>query len=238
MKFSRQTTLRSDVTVTGVGVHSGKIVNLTLRPAGIDSGFIFVRTGLDGEDREVKATRESVTATSFATVLGDDAGSLVSTTEHVLAALRGMGVDNAVIEVDGPEVPIMDGSAEAFADAIDQAGVVQQAAPVAAFDAVAARDLGVEPIGRQQAVENRVIGRLVLLRRGGRGRDERERCGEQEASSVHAPRARPVPRSSSGCTSSTRASVIASQATIGEKSSPPGEGRIRCSGRSSGSVSW
>ncbi|HWW47841.1 MAG TPA: UDP-3-O-acyl-N-acetylglucosamine deacetylase [Xanthobacteraceae bacterium] len=129
MKFSRQTTLRSDVTVTGVGVHSGKIVNLTLRPAGIDSGFIFVRTGLDGEDREVRATRESVTATSFATVLGDDVGSLVSTTEHVLAALRGMGVDNAVIEVDGPEVPIMDGSAEAFADAIDQAGVVQQAAP-------------------------------------------------------------------------------------------------------------
>ncbi len=68
-------------------------------------------------------------ATEFATVLGDREGPLVSTAEHVLAALRGMGVDNATIEVDGPEVPIMDGSAAAFVAAIDQAGVVTQSAP-------------------------------------------------------------------------------------------------------------
>ena len=71
MKFSRQTTLRSQATVTGVGVHSGLPVNLTLGPAPVDAGFIFVRTGLDGADREVPATAESVTATEFATVLGD-----------------------------------------------------------------------------------------------------------------------------------------------------------------------
>ncbi|MFX8512316.1 UDP-3-O-acyl-N-acetylglucosamine deacetylase, partial [Acinetobacter baumannii] len=68
----------------------------------------------------------SVIATDFATVLGDHPGPLVSTAEHVLAALRGMGVDNATIEVDGPEVPIMDGSAAPFVDAIDRAGIVQQ----------------------------------------------------------------------------------------------------------------
>ena len=128
MKFSRQTTLRSQATVTGVGVHSGLPVSLTLGPASVDAGFVFVRTGLDGCDREVQASPEAVIATEFATVLGDREGPLVSTAEHVLAALRGMGVDNATIEVDGPEVPIMDGSAAAFVAAIDQAGVVTQSA--------------------------------------------------------------------------------------------------------------
>src|SRR5258705_9253297 len=128
MKFSRQTTLRSQATVTGVGVHSGLPVSLTLGPAPVDAGFIFVRTGLDEADREVPAIAASVIATEFATVLGDHEGPLVSTAEHVLAALRGMGVDNAIIEVDGPEVPIMDGSAAAFVAAIDQAGIVTQSA--------------------------------------------------------------------------------------------------------------
>src|SRR3979411_1192172 len=128
MKFSRQTTLRSQATVTGVGVHSGLPVSLTLGPASIDAGFIFVRTGLDGRDREMQATAESVISTEFATVLGDRDGPLVSTAEHVLAALRGMGVDNATIEIDGPAVPLMDGTASAFVAAIDQAGILTQSA--------------------------------------------------------------------------------------------------------------
>src|SRR4029077_20002123 len=94
MKLSRQATLRSQATVTGVGVHSGLPVNLTLGPAPVDAGFIFIRTGLDGADREVQGTTDAVIATEFATVLGDREGPLVSTAEHVLAALRGMGVDN------------------------------------------------------------------------------------------------------------------------------------------------
>ena len=121
MKSSRQTTLRSQVTVTGIGVHSGSPVSVTIGPAEINSGFVFTRA-----DREVAAIAASVIATNFATVLGDHQGPLVSTAEHVLAALRGMGVDNATIEVDGPEVPIMDGSAAPFVDAIDRAGTVQQ----------------------------------------------------------------------------------------------------------------
>lgn len=129
MKSSRQTTLRANVVVTGVGVHSGAPVTLTLGPADINSGFVFIRTGLDGADREVKAVAQSVIATELATVLGDENGPCVSTAEHVLAALRGMGVDNATIEIDGPEVPIMDGSAAPFVAAIDSVGIVQQAAP-------------------------------------------------------------------------------------------------------------
>ena len=95
----------------------------------MDAGLIFVRTGLEGGDREVQATSDAVIATEFATVLGDAEGPLVSTVEHVLAALRGMGVDNATIEIDGPEAPIMDGSAAAFVTAIEQAGIVSQSAP-------------------------------------------------------------------------------------------------------------
>jgi UDP-3-O-[3-hydroxymyristoyl] N-acetylglucosamine deacetylase len=126
MKFGRQTTLRAQATVTGVGVHSGTPVSLTIGPAPADAGFIFVRTGPDGCDREIQARADAVVATQLATVLGDRNGPVVSTAEHVLAALRGMGVDNAMIELDGPEVPIMDGSAAAFVAAIDQAGIVSQ----------------------------------------------------------------------------------------------------------------
>lgn len=128
MKFSRQTTLRSHVTVTGVGVHSGSQVTLTLGPADVDAGFVFVRTDPEGQNRELRAKTGAVIATELATVLGDRQGVLVSTAEHVLAALRGMGVDNATIEVDGPEVPIMDGSAAPFVAAIDRAGIRQQSA--------------------------------------------------------------------------------------------------------------
>ena len=130
MQAGSQTTLRSDATVAGIGVHSGSPVTLTLHPAEANSGIVFLRPGLNGQrDRELVADYRSVTATEFATVLGDATGPAVSTTEHVLAALHGLGVDNVVVEVDGPEVPIMDGSAEPFVAAIDQAGIATLAEP-------------------------------------------------------------------------------------------------------------
>ena len=121
----RQTTLKDHVTIAGIGVHSGAPANLTLHPAEANSGIVFLRSGAEGRaDRELQANYRSVTATEFATVLGDHNGPAVSTTEHVLAALHGCGVDNAVVEVDGPEVPIMDGSAAPFVAAIDRAGIM------------------------------------------------------------------------------------------------------------------
>jgi UDP-3-O-[3-hydroxymyristoyl] N-acetylglucosamine deacetylase len=129
MKIGKQTTLRDQAVLSGVGVHSGLPVTLILHPAEADRGIRFVRTGLAGRDREIKADGRSVTATEFATVLGDASGPLVSTAEHILAALRGLGVDNVVVEIDGPEVPIMDGSAAAFVRAIDQVGLESLAAP-------------------------------------------------------------------------------------------------------------
>src|SRR5205814_9918672 len=94
-----------------------------------ESGLRFLRTRLDGgQEREIPADMSAVTATEFATVLGDASGPLVSTAEHVLAALSGLGVDNAVVEIDGPEAPIMDGSAAPFVAAIDRVGVEMLAA--------------------------------------------------------------------------------------------------------------
>jgi len=130
MPAGSQTTLRSDATVAGIGVHSGSPVTLTLHPAEANTGIVFLRSGPNGQrDRELVADYRSVTATEFATVLGDQAGPAISTTEHVLAALHGICVDNVVVEVDGPEVPIMDGSAEPFVAAIDQAGIATLAEP-------------------------------------------------------------------------------------------------------------
>ena len=125
MKVARQTTLRDHTALSGVGVHSGLPVTLTLHPADAGTGFRFIRTRIEGgPDREIPADMSAVTATEFATVLGDESGPLVSTAEHVLAALSGLGVDNAVVEIDGPETPIMDGSAAPFVAAIDAVGLV------------------------------------------------------------------------------------------------------------------
>src|ERR1700674_2542383 len=130
MKTGKQTTLQDQAAVSGIGVHSGLPATLTIFPADADTGIVFVRTDKqDRSEREIRADVRAVTATEFATVLGDANGPLCSTAEHVLAALSGLGVDNAVIEIDGPEVPIMDGSAAAFVAAIDQAGIVTLPAP-------------------------------------------------------------------------------------------------------------
>jgi UDP-3-O-[3-hydroxymyristoyl] N-acetylglucosamine deacetylase len=130
MKGAKQTTLRDQIAVSGVGVHSGLPVTLTLNPARDDEGIVFRRVSADGmTEREIRADVRAVTATEFATVLGDAKGPLCSTAEHLLAAMRGLHVDNVIVEIDGPEVPIMDGSAAAFVDAIDQAGLTERAQP-------------------------------------------------------------------------------------------------------------
>lgn len=118
-----QTTLANRATLSGVGVHSGHAASVTLHPAEADSGIYFYRTNLDdGRDREIPADYRHVSATDLCTTIGIS-GASVATIEHLMATLRGMEIDNCMIEVDGPEVPVMDGSAEAFIDAIDQAGI-------------------------------------------------------------------------------------------------------------------
>jgi UDP-3-O-[3-hydroxymyristoyl] N-acetylglucosamine deacetylase len=122
-----QTTLGSRVSLSGIGVHSGKPVSIHFSPADPDTGVVFLSSDARGDTYEVRALVAEIGATDLCTVLGDPAGVHVSTVEHLLAALSALGIDNVVIEIDGNEVPILDGSAAMFVDAFDQAGLSQQA---------------------------------------------------------------------------------------------------------------
>jgi UDP-3-O-[3-hydroxymyristoyl] N-acetylglucosamine deacetylase len=125
MKSGFQTTLNDRVSLEGIGVHSGKPVSLTLHPTEADTGIVFLRTNLDGgREREIAAVHDNVIDTRLCTVVGDPARGSVATIEHLMAALRGLSVDNVVVEIDGPEMPIMDGSSRPFVEAVDQAGLV------------------------------------------------------------------------------------------------------------------
>jgi UDP-3-O-[3-hydroxymyristoyl] N-acetylglucosamine deacetylase len=118
------------VTISGFGVHSNAPVSLNLYPADANSGIVFLRTGLaNGRERLIEAKWSNVSQTELCTVLGDSSLASVATVEHLLAALAGLNIDNVLIEIDGPEAPIMDGSAAAFVAAIDQVGAVEQARP-------------------------------------------------------------------------------------------------------------
>ncbi len=119
-----QTTLGDQFTLEGIGVHSGLPVRMTLHPAEAGTGVVFRRTGLPGgAERRIPAKREAVGATELCTVIGEPSGASVSTIEHLMAALAGLGVDNVTVEIDGPEVPIMDGSSWHFVEGIETVGV-------------------------------------------------------------------------------------------------------------------
>ncbi len=126
---ARQTTLADEISLTGIGVHSGAPVSITLCPAVDDAGIRFQISNCDADGIEIAADQQWVTGVTLCTVLGDGNGASVATVEHVLAALRGLGVDNALIEIDSPEVPIMDGSAAPFVEAIDEVGLTELEAP-------------------------------------------------------------------------------------------------------------
>jgi UDP-3-O-[3-hydroxymyristoyl] N-acetylglucosamine deacetylase len=113
----------------GIGVHNGQQVTLTLHPADADTDIVFIRTeAVQGRDVEIPALWSHVSATDLCTMVGDPKGASIATIEHLMAALRGLGVDNVVVEIDGPEVPVMDGSSGDFIEAIDQVGLVTKAA--------------------------------------------------------------------------------------------------------------
>lgn len=123
----KQSTIKQSVSCSGVGLHSGKLVTLTLHPASEDTGIVFDVHAPSGVHR-VQPSPETAVATGLATTLGVP-GASVATVEHLLAALRGLEVDNIIIEIEGGEVPIMDGSAASFVLLIRNAGIIRQPAP-------------------------------------------------------------------------------------------------------------
>ncbi|HWL57171.1 MAG TPA: UDP-3-O-acyl-N-acetylglucosamine deacetylase [Paracoccus sp. (in: a-proteobacteria)] len=119
-----QTTIAQKAQFRGVGLHSGAAVRLAILPAPVDHGIVFVRTDLGGV--RIPALWDHVTPSQLCTLLDNGQGATVSTVEHVMAALAGTGINNAIVEVNGPEVPILDGSSEPFVTGILEAGIRQQ----------------------------------------------------------------------------------------------------------------
>jgi len=123
----RQKTLKNVIRATGVGLHTGEKIYLTLRPAPVDNGIVFVRVDVE-PNVKIAALTESVVDTTLATTIGLDSYR-VSTIEHLMSAFSGLGIDNAFVEVSGSEMPIMDGSATTFVFLIQSAGIEEQNAP-------------------------------------------------------------------------------------------------------------
>jgi UDP-3-O-[3-hydroxymyristoyl] N-acetylglucosamine deacetylase len=128
-----QNTLTRSVTFQGVGLHSGAPVSMTVHPAGEDHGIWFRRTDLPVVDALIPARWDAVVSSRLCTLVANAAGSSVSTIEHIMAALAGSAIHNALIDIDGPEVPILDGSAAPFVAGFFEAGIVAQNAPVRAI---------------------------------------------------------------------------------------------------------
>jgi UDP-3-O-[3-hydroxymyristoyl] N-acetylglucosamine deacetylase len=122
----KQRTLKTTVQATGVGLHSGEKVYLTLRPAAIDTGIVFRRVDLS-QPVDIPAEAHLVNDTRLSTCLEAD-GARVATVEHLMSALAGLGIDNVIVELTSPELPIMDGSAGTFIFLLQSAGIAEQAA--------------------------------------------------------------------------------------------------------------
>ncbi|WP_308915235.1 UDP-3-O-acyl-N-acetylglucosamine deacetylase [Jannaschia sp. LMIT008] len=128
-----QKTIKTAIHLGGVGLHSGEAARLSIHPAGIHHGIWFRRSDVDGNNM-IPARHDAVELSPLCTLLVNEAGVSVSTVEHLMAALCGCGITNAIVDVDGPEVPILDGSAAKFVRAILDAGIRRQAAPVHAIE--------------------------------------------------------------------------------------------------------
>ena len=126
----RQKTTIAPAIIAGVGVHTGDRVRLAVRPAPVGTGIVFVRTDIKDRDNRIPVSGEAVVDARLNTMIENAAGVRLSTIEHLMAAFAALGVTNAVVEVDGPELPILDGSALQFVQLLDRAGFRRQEAPV------------------------------------------------------------------------------------------------------------
>jgi len=122
--LEKQRTIKKPVSIGGIGLHSGEEVRLQFLPASEGEGIVFIRRDIKGSPR-IRAHHRNIIDTRLATTISEN-GTVISTVEHLLAAFAGMGIDNILVELDGPEVPIFDGSARAFVEAFSDAGIREQ----------------------------------------------------------------------------------------------------------------
>jgi UDP-3-O-[3-hydroxymyristoyl] N-acetylglucosamine deacetylase len=124
-----QHTLKKPTSIHDIGLHSGQLVNVTIHPAAADHGIVFKRVDIQDKDNIVPALWNRVVDTRLCTVIGNEDGVTIGTIEHLMAAFRGCGIDNALVEIDAAEVPILDGSSDVFIKHFEEAGIQVQSSP-------------------------------------------------------------------------------------------------------------
>ena len=129
MSVLKQRTIKNNITLSGVGLHSGLLANLTIKPGKPNSGIIFIRTDIK-ENNIIIPNLFNVSSAVFCTTISNESGVSISTIEHLMGALYGMSIDNAIIELDNIEVPILDGSAMLFVEAISAVGIEHSNSPI------------------------------------------------------------------------------------------------------------
>ncbi len=129
MSVLKQKTIKNNITLSGVGLHSGLLANLTIKPGKPNSGIIFIRTDIK-ENNIIIPNLFNVSSAVFCTTISNESGVSISTIEHLMGALYGMSIDNAIIELDNIEVPILDGSAKLFVEAISAVGIEHSNSPI------------------------------------------------------------------------------------------------------------
>ncbi|MCB1580682.1 MAG: UDP-3-O-acyl-N-acetylglucosamine deacetylase [Rhodospirillales bacterium] len=142
-----QNTLQKQVSLKGIGLHSGADITLNISPAEVDTGIVFVRSDITDKNNIIPARWDHVVDTQLCTVIGNKDGASVATIEHLMSALRGCNIDNVRIELDGAEVPVMDGSAMPFVQLIERAGIAVQDAPRRVLRVL--KEVSVEKDGKQ-----------------------------------------------------------------------------------------
>lgn len=147
MVSAQQNTVLDVISLTGVGLHSGADIHLSIKPAETDTGIVFIRSDITKHNNVIPAKWDHVVDTKLCTVIANEEGASVGTIEHIMSALCGLGIDNAVIELDGAEVPVLDGSALPFIKAIEEVGVQSQDAKRKVIRVL--KDVSVEKDGKR-----------------------------------------------------------------------------------------
>ena len=166
-----QKTIKDTIQLEGVGLHNGERVNIFLKPAEVNSGIKFKRTDVDNVENVVEASYQNVSSTILCTKIQNSYGVSVSTIEHLMAAFYGEGIDNVLVEVDAPELPIMDGSAFDFVEAIRSVGNEKQSRPkkfIKVLKKVEVKDrskhISIEPLSKDLIIDFEVVYKNPLIR--------------------------------------------------------------------------
>ena len=171
MPKNSQATIKNSIQLQGIGLHNGLKVNLSLKPAETNSGILFKRSDIDNNKNIIEASYKNVSSPILCTKIKNSYGVTVSTIEHLMAAFYGEGIDNVLVEIDAPEIPIMDGSAFDFVEAIRAAGIEEQSLPkkyIKVLKKVEIKDgskhISIEPLNKDLIIDFEIVYKNPLIR--------------------------------------------------------------------------